>query len=94
MQVCKSIVRGKYGELQKGMNHVVKILAFRDIHSVEKKCKRGWITGETEHSTQPVFEKGLVLQVFQKKPTGTEYYRNSRSTSGSLLLSTGTNVLL
>lgn len=41
MQVCKSIVQGKYGELQKGMNHLVKILAFRDIHWVEKNAKGG-----------------------------------------------------
>lgn len=56
--------------------------------------QKGWITGETEHSIQPEFEKGLVLQVFQNKPMGTEYYRNGRFTSGSLLLSTGTNALL
>lgn len=60
----------------------------------KKKMQKGWITGETEHSTQPEFEKGLVLQVFQNKPVGTEYYRNGRFTSGSLLLSTGTNALL
>lgn len=41
MQVCKSIVQGKYGELWKGMNHLVKILAFRDIHRVEKKNVKG-----------------------------------------------------
>lgn len=92
VQVYKSIVQGKYVELRKGMNHLVKILAFRDIHWVEKKCKRGWAIGEIEHSTQPVFEKGLVLQVFQNKPAGIECYRNSGSTSGSLCLSTGTNV--
>lgn len=41
MQVCKRIVQGKYGELQKCMNHLVKILAFRDIYWVEKMQKGG-----------------------------------------------------
>lgn len=95
-QACKcvrALFRGKYGELQKGMNHLVKILAFRGIHCVEK-MRKGWVTGETIHSTQVVFEKGLVMQDFQNKPTGAEYYRNTESTSASLLLSNGTNVLL
>lgn len=74
------------------MNHLVKILAFRDIHCVEK-MQKGWAIGETQHAIQTGLEKSLVLQVFQNKSVGTEVYRNSGSTTGSLLLSTGTNVL-
>lgn len=54
--------------------------------------QKGWAIGETEHATQTGLEKGLVLQVFQNKSVGTEGYRNSGSTTASLLLSTGNNL--